>query len=106
MKQIVSQPMRDAARDEPCTFEIPGACNGRTDTTVLCHLPDHSGGMGRKSDDISAAFGCSGCHDVIDGRVPYRFAQGDRYFYERRAQTRTWRRLIELGIITIKGVKT
>ena len=51
---------------------IPGVCNRDPDTTVLCHsnaLADGKG-MGLKAPDTAACFGCSACHDVLDGRRP------------------------------------
>lgn len=86
---------------EECTFNIVGVCNYNPETTVLCHLPDESNGMGKKSDDISAAYGCSSCHDVIDKRrIPsYEY---DLDWYMRRAMVRTWRKLIEKGLIIVK----
>jgi len=64
-------PIRASARDEECTLRFPLACNRRTDTTVLCHsnqLADGKG-AGLKAPDTSAAYGCSACHDVLDGRA-------------------------------------
>jgi hypothetical protein len=64
--------IRASARDQECTLQFPLVCNHRTDTTVLCHsnqLKDGKG-MGLKAPDTSAAYGCSACHDVLDGRVP------------------------------------
>lgn len=104
-KPIHSEDVRQAANGERCTLEIMDACNGRTDTTVLAHLPD-GGIMGSKVDDLSACFACHACHDVIDGRRPW--PEGERQhaeFYMRRAQIRTWRRLHALGVMNIKGVK-
>ena len=100
---IRSNKIRNAAKGQDCTFRIPGACNYDIETTVLCHLPDESKGMGRKSDDICSAFGCSGCHDAIDGRDSKVWAtvHGDKEWYMRRAMVRTWRRLIEMGVIKI-----
>lgn len=102
--KIVSKPLRDSARGEECTFAIPGVCNHNTETVVLCHLPDESSGMGTKADDISAAYGCHACHDAIDRRNNWP-DDGMREWYMRRAMTRTWRRLVDLGIVTIKGVR-
>ncbi len=99
-KPIVSQKIRNAAKGEECTLNIVGVCNYDPSTVVLCHLPDESHGMAKKSDDISACFGCSDCHDAIDGRIK-GIHPDDKEFYFRRAQTRTWRRLIELGVIKI-----
>lgn len=66
------QRIRQAAKGQECAIRIPGACDGRTDTTVWCHLPGIDGGrgMGFKSIDLCGAFGCFGCHNVVDGRAP------------------------------------
>jgi hypothetical protein len=105
-----SNAMRMSAKGEECTFQIPGVCNGNPETTVLCHLPDESHGMGHKADDISAAYGCVSCHDALDGRNTQARAQLDEWaladWYMRRAQTRTLRRMIEKGIVKIAGLKS
>jgi hypothetical protein len=65
-------PIRKAARNQDCTLRIPGVCNFDPATTVLCHsnaLADGKG-MGLKAPDTEACFGCSSCHDVLDGRAP------------------------------------
>jgi len=65
-------PIRRSARGEACTMLIPGICNGDPSTTVLCHsnrLADGKG-MGLKAPDTEACYGCSACHDVLDGRRP------------------------------------
>ena len=67
-----STPIRRAARGQDCTLRLAGNCNFDPDTTVLCHsnfLADGKG-MGLKAPDTAAAFGCSACHDVLDGRRP------------------------------------
>ncbi len=66
-----STPIRRAARGQDCTLRL-AVCNCDPDTTVLCHsnfLADGKG-MGLKAPDTAAAFGCSACHDVLDGRRP------------------------------------
>lgn len=63
-------PIRKSARNEECTICLPGVCNHDPATTVLCHsnsLADGKG-MGLKAPDTAAAYGCSACHDVLDGR--------------------------------------
>lgn len=64
--------IRLSARDEECTLRFASVCNMRTDTTVLCHsnLLIDGKGMGLKSNDAAGAYGCSACHDVLDGRAP------------------------------------
>lgn len=99
---IRSKKIREAARGQDCTFNIAYVCNYDNSTTVLAHLPDESHGMGQKADDISAAFACGKCHDSIDCRGdPQTWVQNeaDREFYMRRAMVRTWRKLIEMGVI-------
>lgn len=65
-------PIRRAARGQDCMIEIPGVCNHDPDTVVLCHSNELAAGkgMGLKAPDTEAAFGCSACHDVLDGRAP------------------------------------
>jgi len=99
--------MRQSARGEACTLRIAHVCNYDPSTTVLAHLPDESHGMAKKSDDISACFACSACHDVIDGRNKWPNISGVseveyRDWYMRRAMVRTWRRWIELGIVVVR----
>ena len=101
-KPIRSQKLRDSAKGEECTFQFPGVCNGYSETTVLCHLPDESKGGSRKADDISCAYGCSNCHDLVDGRHYGKLKERiDFEWYTRRAMVRTWRRMIEKGLIKI-----
>lgn len=65
-------PIRKAARGQECTLQLLGVCNGDRDTVVLCHSNSlaHGKGMGLKAPDEKACFGCSACHDVLDGRRP------------------------------------
>lgn len=106
MLRIDLPPIRNSAHGEECTLQILGVCNYDPATTVLAHLPDESHGLS-KSDDLSGCYACSACHDVIDGRTDWPTEEaGLREWYFRRAQTRTWRRLTEKGVISIKGVKS
>lgn len=65
-------PIRRAARNQQCQLQILGVCNGDPATTVLCHSNQLAAGkgMGLKAPDTEACFGCSSCHDVLDGRAP------------------------------------
>jgi len=67
-----STPARRAARGRECTLVLPGVCNRDPATTVLCHSNrlEHGKGIGLKAPDSAACFGCSDCHDVLDGRRP------------------------------------
>lgn len=104
MRGIKSKQVRDSARGEACTVQIAGVCNYDDTTTVLAHLPDESNGIGKKPDDISACYACSACHDALDRRQVSSELESDREWYQRRGMVRTWRRLVEKGVVTIKGV--
>jgi len=62
--------LRDSAREQECLIRIPHCCNFKSDTVVLCHYRlGGLSGMGFKASDILGAFGCSACHDLVDGRT-------------------------------------
>lgn len=99
---IKSKKIRDSAKGEECTLKIPGTCNYDAETTVLCHFTLHNGGSAKLNGDLSAGYGCSGCHDVLDGRTVYDWMSGDKEFYMRRSMVRTLDRLVDKGIVVIK----
>lgn len=96
---MISTKLRNSARGEECTFQIPGVCNHNPETTVLAHLPSEWKGMGTKSPDWCAAFACSSCHESFDNR--WAISEVDMPFYAHRALQRTWRRWIERGLIVL-----
>ena len=59
--------LRREARGRDCQIRIPEICNGNPETTVLCHKG--GAGLGMKGPDQIAAWGCSSCHDAVDGRL-------------------------------------
>lgn len=63
-------PARKAAKGQPCTLRFPGCYPGPENEQVqLCHLRMFGGGgTGLKPHDSEAVFGCTHCHDVLDGR--------------------------------------
>lgn len=72
--------LREAARGEPCMIRLPG-CNFDPQTTVLCHYRMSGvSGMGLKSPDLLASWGCSACHAFVDTHsdvdTKYAFLQG------------------------------
>ena len=88
--------LRNSARGRDCTLNIAGACNYTPATVVLCHIDSEEKGMGIKSPDWFAVFGCSDCHSALDGHEVE-----DRHFYINRALLRTWKVWIEEDIIKI-----
>lgn len=60
---------RQLARGRDCTIRVPQHCLRSPETVVLCHYRMSGlSGMGHKSPDWCAAYGCSACHDIVDGR--------------------------------------
>ena len=95
-------PIRASAKGEDCTLNIAGVCNYDSSTVVLCHFPSEWSGKGIKSPDYVAGYGCYACHQELDG---HNLSDKDRDFYMRRSTYRTHARLIEKGLMTIKGMK-
>jgi hypothetical protein len=58
----------DSARGEDCTIRLPGVCNFKPETTVACHVSGVRFGHGTGIKTKFFAYGCSSCHDVVDGR--------------------------------------
>lgn len=102
MQTIKSKKIRASANGQECTFNIVGVCNYDPSTTVLCHLSNESSGMGKKSHDICAAYGCSSCHRAVDTIGACKELEDHRDWYERRAMVRTLVALINLGLVVIK----
>ena len=89
-----------SARGQECQIRIPYICNRNPETVVLCHL--NGGGMGAKTHDIHGAYGCSACHDAIDGRresLSWTRPQLKLMHYEGVIRTQTM--MIELGVLKL-----
>ena len=98
-------PLRASAEGEACTLNILGVCNYDPSTVVLCHLPFVAKERdSRKAPDYCAAYGCSACHDALDGRTMV-LSKADKLFYGCRGLIRTLRRMVEKGLITVKGIQ-
>ena len=79
--------LRKEAKGRECTIRLPGVCNGNSETVVLCHLNNKrlfGVGTGQKVPDMFGAWGCSACHDVVDGRKNAHFCEDiiREMFYE------------------------
>jgi hypothetical protein len=96
----------DSARGEDCLIRIPGVCNRNPETTVACHEPCGSG-MAMKWPDTEIAYGCSACHDEIDGRTKYKpnghpiYTLDDLQLMFYQGSRRTRLKLLEKELITI-----
>lgn len=96
---VRSNAIRKAAEGEACTW--PG-CDS-THGVVLAHsnMSIHGKGMRQKAHDCFGAFLCQHHHWLYD--EDDRMSAADKEWHFMRAMSKTWVRLIEKGIITIKG---
>jgi hypothetical protein len=60
--------IRQSARGEDCTINLPGVCNYNPETSVWAHSNryEHGKGMGLKAKDEHGAYACYDCHMVYD----------------------------------------
>ena len=96
--KVVSKQLRNSARGQSCSLRITRCAPD--ETVVLCHLPIKGfGGMGMKTPDHLAVFGCDHCHAVLDGRAQGDYTEADLL----RALAETQMIWLEMGLITVKG---
>ena len=95
---IRSKKLRDSARGQDCTVNIAGICNYMPETTILAHFNFEGGSTGGKSDDISAGFACSSCHEHLDRN---RLSDEDALFYKGRSMMRTVRFWVNEGYLKL-----
>lgn len=90
--------LRREAKGRECLIRIPGHCNGNPETVVGCHFRLASlCGVGMKPDDRFMAWGCSACHDAIDGRVRSAYSRDELKLMHAEGVFRTQAVLIEEG---------
>ena len=90
-----------SARGEECTLMIYPYCSGDIEKTVLCHINCEDKGTSIKSPDFFAVFGCSDCHDIIDGKRQVELSKVEIIKCIQRGLYRTWKRWIELGVVKL-----
>lgn len=100
-------PARRAAKGMPCTLNFPGCYPGPENERVqLCHLRMFDGGgEGMKPHDSEAVFGCTHCHDILDGRDQEGVVLVRAYMWERIAWAliKTLRLQRAAGVLIYKG---
>jgi hypothetical protein len=58
--------LRKLAKGQNCQIRLP-CCNHNPETVVLCHFRlSGISGLGMKSPDAIASWGCSACHQFVD----------------------------------------
>lgn len=97
-QMIRSKKMRDGARGQTCTMQIPGICNHDPETTVFAHSDHlvHGKALRVKAHDIFGADMCYACHK--------EYHKNEReYFHDFvRAMAKTQLRRIKQGILIVK----
>jgi hypothetical protein len=89
--------LRKLAKGQPCMIRAVGVCNFDSATTVLCHVRLVGlSGIGMKIDDEFGAWGCSNCHDWVDGRSG-RAGKDERRLVLLEGMLRTQHALKQLG---------
>lgn len=67
--------IRDASMAAECTLQIPGVCCHDPSRVVGCHLRLFSmAGAAQKPDDLFLIDACDRCHDVLDRRDKWEWA--------------------------------
>ncbi len=100
--------LRDLAKGRDCQIRIPGECLRATETVVLCHYRMSGlSGIGLKSPDWCAAYGCARCHDIVDGRRGswIAFPLELRKLFLAEAVLRTLALLAEEGLLHVGKIK-
>lgn len=97
---IRSKAIRQAAKGQRCTLNLPGICNYDPETVVLAHISDETRGGARKADDTSAMFACSACHLAFDERRT-GLEPAVLSALVLRAYQRTVRRLVVMGVMQV-----
>ena len=93
--------IRKSAKGEDCCLQIHPYCNGNPETVVLCHINSEAKGWALKSPDWWAVYGCSSCHDIIDGRRSVDLDRDEIMSCIMRGLFRTQSKLMEKGLISV-----
>lgn len=90
-----------SAAGQLCTIRVPGICQPHS--CVLAHYRMAGlAGMGMKPPDMMGAYGCTPCHDEVDGRTHRSaFSRADLRLMHAEGVMRTQLTLLRLGLITI-----
>ena len=96
-------PIQASAKGESCTFNLLN-CNYDHETTVLCH-DTRTAFDGKRRSDARAAYGCSNCHDVMDGRTPNDMTSTLKGSIWGMAILKTHVKLMEKGLLHFEGVE-
>lgn len=70
IERKVRQSIRDSARGEQCTVQLPGICDGDPEKTIWSHArwPWAGKGGATKAFCLNGCFACVACDSVFDGQ--------------------------------------
>lgn len=94
----------ESARHRDCEIRLPFVCNFNSETTVWCHANGLASGkgFGLKSHDALGAYGCSACHDALDGRRHYdHLTRLEILLAFHEAHQRSFIILVEKGLVKV-----
>jgi hypothetical protein len=94
-KKIKSPKVRKSAEGESCTMRLVGICDRDPKNVSLCHVNSFRKGVGNKSHDIHAYYGCNSCHAE---ETANRVDASDIL----RAMMETQDRMIQKGLIEVR----
>ena len=115
LRKVRSRTMLDAVATFPCALRVasivPGGKCAPQNTVVPAHLPVFGKGTGTKVSDLFVVAACRTCHDILDARNDALWWIMDHHptvFQDRilRGYCETLARLVEAGIIKVKGDET
>lgn len=92
----------DSARGMDCEMRLPFVCNFNPETTVWLHANGLASGRGMriKSHDALGAYGCSACHDALEGRKHYdHLTRSEILLAFHEAHQRSFTILVEKGLV-------
>jgi len=102
LNKMPKRPKQDkytkSAKGQDCQIRSP-FCNYDTATVVFCHL--NGAGMGEKMQNIHGAYGCSKCHDFVDGTPGFDFNNAQRQSYHLKGTIRTQALMIRNGVLKL-----
>lgn len=99
--RIVSTKYVNGAKGQPCSFRMPGICDGGGETTVFAHIRDSHTGRSIKASDISGADACYHCHAKFDGQSGAPLSEAEWLFYALRGIQETLENRIRRGLLIV-----
>ena len=98
---IRSKKILASAKGEQCTIQYGWCCDPETVRFIHSNESEDGKGRGIKAEDIYGAYACHVCDQWLDSPSENGQQADLKYYYFHRGMKRTWKRLIEKGLIKI-----